>query len=287
MDPREGITVRPKGGLGNHLFSFGAGLAKARTLGVPLFVELQKSNSPSSASRELLKLFGELPGVCFVQLGGLRSAFFRARKSACGTWVQGLSHDSPSSWDHIRPGTILEGYLQVASFVEPALAEMSRFLSNKGFFRSSSLGDEVFGPGDIAINIRRGDYEELSVKKIHGVLPSSYYADAENYLRSLSLAGTAWLTSDSKELRTKSPEYFSRKWLEDEELSPSSLMELLAKAPGLVISNSTFGWWSAAFGTSLFNQVVCVPSAWKLNQPDAISRLMLEGWHKVPTALEA
>lgn len=286
LDPREGITVRPRGGLGNHLFCFGSGLAKARHLKVPFFVEIQKSNLPGSPGNALRSLFAGLEDVRFVRLGGVRSAIFQARKSSLKVWTQGLSHDAPDSWETIEPGTHLDGYLQVHAFVRPALEEMSQFLFNKGFFASTPKGSRVFGEGDIAVNIRRGDYEHQDVKKIHGVLSDSYFESAEKLMRDHGFQGTAWFTSDSRQLKIPPSHYSSRQWLDDEKLSSWELMQVLAQAPGLIISNSTFGWWSAAFGTVLFNQSVCGPSAWKLNQPDAASRLFFDQWRVVKTSLE-
>jgi hypothetical protein len=57
-------------------------------------------------------------------------------------------------------------------------------------------------------------------------------------------------------------------WVDDSNLSAPDLMLLLSSCDGIVLANSSFGWWSARLGQNSAN-FIAAPNPWfaKLDSP--------------------
>ena len=99
---------------------------------------------------------------------------------------------------------------------------------------------------DIVINVRRTDYVQFG-----WALPFSYYREAIETV--LPQNGQVWIVTDDRrdpflrKFAAWKPKFFSGTASED--------MLFMARAPRLVMSQSTFSWWPAFLGG--VQQVVC------------------------------
>lgn len=120
---------------------------------------------------------------------------------------------------------------------------------------------KIIKPISIGVHCRRGDYEDL--------LDPSYFRDAVHILKTPGTKAHIIVCSDDIEWCKENLEFD-----EGDEVTfspftkPTEDMALLASCPGMVMSNSTFSWWSAWLGDHPLGVVAPWPwfgstEAWK------------------------
>jgi hypothetical protein len=132
----------------------------------------------------------------------------------------------------------------------------------------------------IAVHVRRGDYVDL--KKSFGLLDEPYYVEALKRLQTAFPEARIWLFSDNVELVKASfthPIWKSALWFQND-LDPIETMLLISNCDGLVLSNSTFSYWSALL--SKRNALTVVPETW-FRRLDCPEQLIPPSWMTVPS----
>jgi hypothetical protein len=138
----------------------------------------------------------------------------------------------------------------------------------------------------LAIHIRFGDYRtNTSTKKFHGLTSMSYYVDGVSRLMERGDFSAILIFSDEpnfalKEFREHYSGPLSISAADDTE-SPISDLLAMSSAKGLVMSNSTFSWWSAWLGTQIGNLKVVAPSPWFAQESAAENQLFDPSWVRV------
>jgi hypothetical protein len=264
------VIIRLSGGLGNQMFqyAFGRALAGERRL---LF---DTGSFQGDALREfrldcfdlgfeltrtpsVVRLVQGIPGIGrFMRLVGGRIGFpgFHIvwdRMKGIDKGIVGI------------PGSIHAiGYWQDLRYFKSIEDEIrSAFTPNHEFHEETRNMFDV-APDAIGIQVRRGDYSNRHVALMHPPPPPSYYAEAVGRLAERHGIATAILCSDDLDWSKRNIElpveqviYRNSKVEEWEDLF------LLARCAHVVISNSSFGWWSAWLGESSDRQVIC-PEYW-------------------------
>jgi hypothetical protein len=129
----------------------------------------------------------------------------------------------------------------------------------------------------IGVHVRRGDFERPGSP---GVLSVPYYREALRTVSNLGGEGKVFIFSDSinsvKEEFAELQSEFEIEFVSPpRESSPVESLSLLSQFSNLVISNSTFSWWSAATGRQ--KNIVVSPQTWKRNH-DQMDKLNLIHW---------
>lgn len=282
------------GGLGNQFFCFFAGLSLSKKYGIPLQIDLNPygfQNSPHDSNLGDL----ELPGnQIFIESGSskLRSFFIRiARKialhSSCSRFFinqtlgiyfsRSLGFDS--RLDGIGSRRIVYGYFQTWRY----------FYEVKDNFRGSiSLKipsnwyleklDEILGSIPVVVHIRRGDY--LEQKDSLGVLSSEYFKNVIESLPSIYCNREIWIFSDDIGGLERDFEDFLPKRVRmidsTQANSATESLLLMSKGAVIVISNSTFSYWSAMLSDE--GAQIYAPNKWYKNMEDPID-LIPPGWN--------
>jgi hypothetical protein len=135
----------------------------------------------------------------------------------------------------------------------------------------------------IAVHIRRGDYVSLSDQ--YGLLDGAYFDQAVEVLQKQrgENSSPVWLFSDNPSDCNHILETLAKRWkvrmvLPPKEADAAESMVLISKSQGIVMSNSSFSWWSAALANK--DTPVVAPEEWYLNmaQPEEIHN---PNWIKV------
>jgi hypothetical protein len=223
-------------------------------------------------TRVFRKLFKYVPSSrkvykCFVNLFDLYSPSYVAKE---------IGYE-PSFAD-LREPRRLYGYFQSYIYTNLVYEELVRTLTLKyetEWFRRQLTRIEQENP--IIIHMRRGDY--ISNPDI-GVLSVGYYIDALRHLSENLADRNVWIFSDSPEYVSKEIELTE---LQDAEIimppkesPPNESMILMSHSSDLIISNSTFSWWSAYLSSSTTN--VVGPAKWFRNLKDPVDLIPPE-WH--------
>ena len=132
----------------------------------------------------------------------------------------------------------------------------------------------------ISIHHRLGDYKNFSDS--YGVLGELYFTKAiEKLERQLNLKDSeVWLFSDEPELSLKllSPRIDISKVITKEyNMNEAETIALISKSSGIVCSNSTFSWWAAFLSVEAKTSVV-FPKFYMKNVLTRNTGLYLGGW---------
>lgn len=265
------IYVRIKGGIGNQLFQMAFGYFLRDVYGSRVIYDLSWFKKEYS-NRAMTSLIIDVSHK--TTYNRVLRRFFVSIDKYAGE--SDYSNDNTRSTYSLRPNLqryrYFDGYFQHAEIA----AYLKNYLLSKMFEQNT-----IDSVDAIAVHIRRGDYLNQTVMKIHGLCSIGYYVNSVSLLRST-------LGDLPVHVFTDSPEYVAqeipRTWI----LRPSSSShehDLLAMSSyrGLVTSNSTFSWWSAFLKTAGGSRAdtVVLPWPWFTNPTSADNNLFVPGWNRV------
>jgi hypothetical protein len=212
------IEVRYKGRLGNNLFQYCLGRILAEELGFALKA-VPIPAFPNTAQR----VSGEIHE-------GPEEVFKGPQLIPLETI---LADQSPRR-------IILDGWFQRYEYYRPRREKIQEWLTFDPTIRVPEAAP------DIIVNVRRTDYVQAG-----WALPFSYYHEAIETV--LPQGGEVWIVTDDR----RDP--FFRKFARWEPIffsgtAPEQLL-FMARAPRLVMSQSTFSWWPTFLGD--VQQVIC------------------------------
>ena len=264
------VEVLLRGGLGNQLFGYAAGLEISLRTGAPLHLVTQMLGARIGTVRsfELAPLMSPTASH-----GPTSSApsIFREASFAYDARIEGVG-----------AGRILDGYFQSSKYFSDAVALMRQeCLKTDAFIQRSP---EIAPGGFIAVHVRRGDYALPSNRRVHGLLPISYFKNGLSKLRAELGPLEARVFSDDTDYGCLVADQLDAATPVVDHPSKTSFEALaeLSSARGLCISNSSFGWW-AAFLSDVGTPIV-IPDPW-FAQPDIdTSDLAEKGWQTIPVA---
>lgn len=259
-------TVRLRGGLGNQLFQYSAGLAKARALEAKLVIDARQlpvnaemvngvSHWPEqiSAFRHGADTILRSPRVN-IQRSRLRQierATGDAAPRLLARWGIYANELNPSleTFAAIRNTQVsINAYCNSPSYFQGLEAEIRDRISDLVQPSDDFLGDfaAVQKNSPLAIHIRLGDYKNL--KSIYGGVDVRYFVNSVALARQLSGDREVWLFSDEPQLASNILDGN----IANLRIAPTSnrltsleSLLIISKCEGIVASNSTFSWWAA------------------------------------------
>lgn len=169
---------------------------------------------------------------------------FRFRKRATVVSGEGVGY-SPLK---LKPGfNLLNGYFQSYLYVNDFFVQnQMRSLQIKS--KSAKLTElicQARQDDPVFIHLRLGDYRsEASI----GILTTNYYKRALELLSQTRGSKKIWVFSDEpKSVRDfiNPPYNFELTIVDDADLNPAEVLELMRYGSAYVIANSTFSWWGA------------------------------------------
>ena len=279
------------GGLGNQLFMFYAGL----------YFQEKYQREVIFDTSDLSRIQGLHPGANIQTLGLLdnypttsrfNASDFKSNRviSQLTRLIKGTSHGGTFSSEEIgfiNPNLIpldvkrIRGYFQSWVYFESLsgkpilslenLSSPSRWLLEK---TERTKNENV-----LSLHVRRGDYA-LAANRKNGILSRSYY---EKALVNAGDFNSIWIFTDSPE---EVEDEFLLLGHSFEVINPPSDSDpvesllLMAATKEIVISNSTYSWWSAKFAGDTV--AVYAPSKWYELREDP-SKLIPDNWKRIPS----
>ena len=291
MQKNESLTVEIAGGLGNQLFILYAGLYFQETFQREVIFNVS----------DLSRIQGLHPGAN-IQTLGLLDDYLTISRSNISNFkvdrvISGLRRFAKRN---LHGGTFSS---EEIGFVDPNLIPLDA-KSIRGYFQSwvyfDSLSEKpilslenLSSPSRwlldktertkneivLSLHVRRGDYA-LAANRRNGILSRSYYDKA---LVNAGDFDSIWIFTDSPE---EVEDEFSELGHSFEVINPPSDSDpvesllLMAATKKIVISNSTYSWWSAKFAGD--TAAVYAPSKWFELREDP-SKLIPDNWRRIPS----
>jgi hypothetical protein len=291
MQKNESLTVEIAGGLGNQLFMFYAGL----------YFQEKYQRKVIFDTSDLSRIQGLHPGANIQTLGLLDDYLTISRSnisnfkvdrvtSGLRRFVNRNSHGVTFSSEEIgfiNPNSIppevkrIRGYFQswiyFDSLSEKPILSLKNLSSPSKWLLEKT--ERAKRENVLSLHVRRGDYA-LPANRKNGILSLSYYKEA---LINAGDYDSIWIFTDSP----KEVEYdFLQLGCSFETIIPpknsdpvESLL-LMAATKKIIISNSTYSWWSAMIAGDA--SVVYAPSKWYEFREDP-SKLIPDNWKRIPS----
>ncbi len=264
------VKVHLRGGLGNQLFQYAAGVSLARRNNAELVISsmlLPKARKGGKVSswpeqisnfRHVGKIVdGEAPKIRvwvvsrLLQLERLLGDNLAFYTSLTGVYAN-ESCPRLDSFRSLRGRRVrLNSYCNGPEYFDDA-AEIIRAQVLDTVKRSrelESLLERAELERPIGLHVRLGDYSNL--EEIYGKFDPDYFAKAADLARQVSGAGPIWLFSDDPDVAFASlSKIIPRLEVAPEAAALSSLETIIAmsKMKALICSSSSFSWWGAFLG---------------------------------------
>jgi len=288
------LRVRLYGGLGNQLFQLAAGLATAGSRKLTLEIDLKSSDGnlgqfdlPSGTDVKFLdtrnKRINPFSMLCNLNLRlstqaspnfGKRTLKFlsssslifflsmRNRKFIKVIGPNGLGYsDIASPYKHLY----LLGYMQSYVWSEniEVREKLGKMRLRRRNFHLDSIVGELKSKKVMGVHVRLGDY---LANPQFGQLSEDYYRRAVQKGLDNYEVDSIWVFSNDL-LKARAQLKFLEEigleinWVDDSQLSSAELILLIANCAGLVLANSSFGWWGARLSPNAVKFAVA-PTPW-------------------------
>ncbi len=291
------IVIRIWGGLGNQMFQYAMGYAKARKYHEILKLDTSffQEKHNSRQTERTLDLF-QLPITCTEEINSdrdlgpairlLKNPYvnYAIRKFLpivfpAGKYTYVKEHRLeyvPQVHSLRRSNVYYDGYWHSDKYFKEYREELcSQFVfSNASIEKAYQKISQGDGFETVAIHIRRGDYITQNNPNARGV---EYYKEAISILKGHVADPIFCFFSD--DLNWVKDNFGTLDNLvfvnEDRMLNDIEEFQLMARCHHQIISNSSYSWWAAWLNNNK-NKIVVVPKVWK-NKKD----MMLDEWIKI------
>lgn len=297
------VTVVLRGGLGNQMFQYAAGLSLALKNNTELVLDTTYLND-RFPRREItfrtydLDIFRveprftllskissalPIPGLWLaLDLGLMKIKNMFGVKKIVNEKV-GLEFDP----EILKAGNdvVLWGFWQTGKYFDDIAEKIKEQFRFKHVLegKAAEFAEMIKKDNSVALHVRRGDYVQFSkVKSSMGDTNLNYYRDAMAYMGKYVENPHFFLFSDDMEWckeNMKAP--FPITYMEHDVDGPkfSYYLELMTLCKHIVIANSTFSWWAAWLNQNP-KKIVVAPKRW---QADVRIReeIIPEGWIRI------
>jgi hypothetical protein len=293
------VLIELAGGLGNQMFQYTLGQVFAKKFDAELILDVSQIGVGGTNHGIALKNFQLRDNVRFVTLHkkplgkflervnnslSHRSSTFRRLNSRAFYQSTDAGYDEKVL--SLNLGKRIKGYYQSFRYADlirdELIADFQLTEPSEWFLMTEEIAAKE---NPTMIHVRRGDY--LNLKNDFGVLSGKYYAEACAQIAIRNGESNKWIFSDSPELMSELMESSGiSNWkiiVPPSGISPNESLKLMSTARNLIMSNSTFSWWSAYLNSEPSS--VYAPSHWFKNRVDPID-LLPSRWLKIPSVWE-
>lgn len=298
------VTVFLRGGLGNQMFQYAAGLSVAKRSGSKLTVDTTYLNDRFPRREFAYRTYDlgvfELPQN-FTNLSKISSAL-----PVPGMWlgidlvlmqvkhalhVQTIIKEKEArGFDpgvlKAKGNVLLWGRWQTEKYFSDAVDEVRRAFTFKNGLtgEAARLAEEIRATNSVSLHVRRGDYAAFkSVEELHGKTDLSYYTRAAAHTASRVKNPRFFVFSDDVAwCRANLSLDFPMTFVDQDVAGPhdSFHLELMSLCKHNIITNSTFSWWGAWLNKNP-QKIVIAPARWYADAAHLDDDIIPRGWVKM------
>lgn len=288
------IVFKMKGGLGNQLFQFAAGLAMMKRTSMPVFYDTthyeKQSFRPLIIEKLGIKLDRPEKQALDLLTGGqgLKGKILRGFSRRFGWPLRHMITEIETKFDRriLTPsyGAYFDGYWQSEEYFYEVKEDFQNLLKptfEHDVSMMSTLNQMRACKFPVAIHVRRGDYLNKENASIFRVLGMDYYAAAHDcLLNSTGIRPDYFIFSEDKE------------WCKENFGEAARIVSLqglnkdldefllMSKFDYIITANSTFSWWAAWLGSST-KKCIVTPASWFVERSSREQRLLPASWIKI------
>ena len=266
--PMKEVIVTLSGGLGNQMFQLAAGRALA----------LREKANLSADITPLLRYGQRTYGLGDFQLGthvrlqagATLRRFSRLRRLARQIFLgEQLFKEASFAYDarilQARAPVRIDGYFQTERYFAEAAAEIRADFMPRAEKRAgiNELAARLLpGQPTVSLHVRRGDYTDPAVMKVHGLIGTDYYERALQLIAEKSGSRVVCVfTDDPAWVRENLRLPPDARFVSEHTKSAMEDLMLMSRCSHHITANSSFSWWGAWLNPSQ-EKVVVTPREW-------------------------
>ncbi|TDH26430.1 alpha-1,2-fucosyltransferase [Segetibacter sp. 3557_3] len=284
------IIVQLKGGLGNQLFQYAAGLSLALHHQVPVKVDTSLLGEPDEQIGTIrnfdLAYLQEPPEIATrVELQPYleESLLKKLLQKLLPPHKREIYKEARFTFDHhfyaAGRQIYLKGYRQSEQYFKPNEKEIrSRFGFRAGLMvHLEDFARQLQQEESVALHIRRGDYSATTVQNYYAELGLEYYQKGIAHIRTKVTQPTYYVFTDDPSWVMQNLPLAPGVTVVSGATSKSHLEDfwLMSQCRHNIIANSSFSWW-AAWLNNYSRKIVVAPANWfdkaKLDTRDLIPK---------------
>lgn len=297
------VTVCLRGGLGNQMFQYAAGLAVARKNDTSLVLDTAYLNDRFPRRQFTfrtydLDIFKLTPR--FTVLSKISSAIpvpgiwlgadlaTMQIKNALG-WQRAVKEKKEFVFDpdvlNSGKNVFLWGFWQTPKYFEGIADEVRAAFSFKGPIEgiAEQIAEDIQRNNSVSIHVRRTDYTAAKYVKTYGKTDLSYYDKAVSYIAERANNPKFYIFSDDiawckDNIRLSFPTVYVGQ--DSEGPKASYHLQLMALCKHNIIANSTFSWWGAWLNANS-EKVVIAPKRWTAGIAEGEGDFVSTEWIRV------
>lgn len=277
------VTVVLRGGLGNQMFEYAAGLSLSLDKGVPLVVDTTYLNDHFPRHQFTrraydLDIFTLTPA--FTRLSTISSSI-----PIPGVWLGiDLLLLAANKMNGSPKDVRLWGFFQGERYFEKhrdAVRDSFRFRDPlEG--AAAAIAETIKKENSVSIHVRRGDYLLPKYQSLYGATDISYYDRAIAYVADRVASPHFFIFSDDiawcrGNLKPPGPTTY----VDDASKGPKASfhLHLMSLCKHNIIANSSFSWWGAWLNQNS-EKLVVGPRQWYVNEGES-QDILLPEWIKI------
>ena len=206
------IIVQLKGGLGNQLFQYAAGLSLATHHNVEVKVDLNELKRPDDQIGTFrnyeLQHIAAPPAIAsqtevdqFLKISPIQKVFDKLQPPYKRNIYKEQSFNFDKNFFMAGSHIYLKGYRQSEQYFQPIHSTIFKqlHLQSEVYNKVIPFAEKLKATNSIAIHIRRGDYKDPTVVDYHGILPPAYYQQAIKHFTNTLANPQFYIFSDDVE----------------------------------------------------------------------------------------
>lgn len=293
------IIVKLKGGLGNQMFQYAAGLAAATRNNTSLLLDIESYSKSSLANETARKYELEIfSGHFNIAKPYHLSRFIKDKKFFASYWIhkfynlfakQNIVVEKTLNYDLEFINTTANNYLDGYWMSEKYFASIASIIRKEFVFRHQpdvylhTLISQIRSTQSVSIHFRRGDYAaNLQTNQYHGLCNFDYYDKAVTYISCQITNPFLFIFSDDigwvkENWKINIPHIFVEN---PAYIHHSEDMRLMSLCTHNIIANSTYSWWAAWLNENE-QKVVIAPSKWLNESSQNTKDIIPDRWIKI------
>lgn len=290
------IITKLKGGIGNQMFQYAAGLSLSKKLNTKHKLDLTGYTEKAVNSRDTFRFF-ELDFLEITSEEASKEEInkIKYRYKNFSRFLNPINSflndrkffDYPIQFFLQTKDLYLDSYFQSERFFRQHRKEILSEFSLKKQLMTNDF-KEIFHQinqeqDNLSIHFRRGDYvKNKYANKYHGVLDLQYYNYAIKQIASRKKINTIYVFSDDVDwvkknflLKDKEMVYISERGFN----GPQEII-LMSACKNNILANSSFSWWGAWLNKNE-DKLVIAPKKWVLNNSRVNKDIIPKSWIKI------
>lgn len=278
------IIARLTGGLGNQLFQYAHGRARALACGEELALDISGYADQTNVTPRAYKL-DTYPICARLATADEIRPFWPAK-----TGVRLLDRALTRLWPHLpkrATTTYLQGYWQDEKYfhdvTETIRAELT-LPATALSVRARELAKEIQNVQAVSLHVRRTDYLQPNSARYLPLCTESYYTRALAHVRQQTSIEHVYVFSDDPEWAHRLlPADLPSTVVSDTTIGLADVEELflMSQCKHHIIANSTFSWWGAWLNPST-TKIVVTPTPWFVHPRLKNQSPALADWVQLP-----